>query len=399
MNPRYITDINMLEHLSKEEKEKLEPVVEKYPFYANTYYLGLIDWEDPNDPIRRIIIPSNDELRNGGALDPSNERRYTVCRGLEHKYGPTALLLVSRACGGVCRFCFRKRIFMMDNDDAVPDLKEALKYIRGHREINNVLISGGDPLMLPPKRIRRLISTLDSIPHVRFMRIGTKIPAYNPHRIIGNQDLLDVVREFSSSEKKLYFVTDFNHPRELTSQAKRALSQLQDAGAVITNQTPLLKGVNDDERVLSELFNGLASMGIPPYYVFQCRPTVGNSTFSVPIEKGYSILEATKENTSGLAKRSRFIISHRTGKLEVCALTGENIIFKYHNAAREEDTGRVLVFRRNENATWLDDYTEMVESFSPGDTAFSAKQRRLSDFLGAATTERTAHEQETLSPT
>jgi L-lysine 2,3-aminomutase len=140
---------------------------------------------------------------------------------------------------------------------------------------------------------------------------------------------------------------------------------LQEAGAIISNQTPLLRGINDDKEILKELFNKLAAIGVPPYYLFQCRPTSGNHPFSVPIEEGYRIFEQAKAELSGLAKRSRFIMSHATGKLEIVGLTDSDVIFKYHNAAHEENDSRILVFKRNPEATWLDDYTEVVGSFSP----------------------------------
>jgi len=363
MLPRYVRDIEEVKGLSREEKKSLKNVTERYAFQSNEYYLSLIDWEDPEDPIRKIIIPTEEEIGEDGTLDPSNEKNFTVARGLEHKYEPTALLLVSRACGGVCRFCFRKRIFMPENNDAVPDLSHAIQYIRDHEEINNVLISGGDPFVLPTRYLEKVLEELDAIPHIRFIRIGTKMVVYNPFRILEDPSLMDMVRRFSKQRRKLYIITDINHPRELTKYSIRAINMLQEAGAVLSNQTPLLKGVNDDKEVLKKLFNKLAAIGVPPYYVFQCRPTSGNRPFSVPVEEGYRLFESAKAEVSGLAKRSRFIMSHTTGKIEVIALTDENIIFKYHNAAHEENDSRVVVFKRNPEAKWFDDYTEIMGSF------------------------------------
>ncbi|MGA1873023.1 MAG: KamA family radical SAM protein [Thermoplasmatota archaeon] len=363
MKPKYVRDISEVKGLSREEISKLREVVDRYAFHTNEYYLSLINWEDPLDPIRKIIIPTEEEIGTDGTLDPSNEKSFTMARGLEHKYGPTALMLVSRACGGVCRFCFRKRIFMPDNRDAVPDLTQAFKYIREHREINNVLISGGDPLVLPTQYLENILEELDSMPHIRFIRIGTKMVVYNPFRILEDPSLMDMIRRFSKQRRKLYIITDINHPRELTKYSIRAINMLQEAGAIISNQTPLLKGINDDKETLKELFNKLAAIGVPPYYVFQCRPTSGNRPFSVPIEEAYSLFESAKAEVSGLAKRSRFIMSHATGKLEITAMTDEHILFKYHNAAHEENDSRVLVFKRNPEAKWLDDYSELVGSF------------------------------------
>jgi KamA family protein len=361
----YVKDLSRVEHLSDQERGELKEVTDRYPFYSNEYYLSLIDWDDPDDPIRKIIIPTAGEVENGGSLDPSNEKSFTRAKGLEHKYGPTALILASRACGGVCRFCFRKRIFQPDNLEAVPDLSAALEYLRSHKEINNVLLTGGDPLILPTGFLKKILAQIYRMEHIRFVRIGTKIPVYNPYRILEDPYLGDMVSRFSKQERKLYFITDINHPNELTHQAVSALNILINNGAILSNQTPLLRGVNDSKDVLMELFNRLAAIGIPPYYVFQCRPTVGNKPFAVPIEEGYRIFEEAKADISGLSKRSRFMMSHATGKLEITALTDEHVIFKYHNAAHEENRSRVLVYKRTPDAYWLDDYKELVGSFGP----------------------------------
>jgi KamA family protein len=366
LRPKYRRTLAEIEGLSFEERKELENVMKRYSFLSNDYYLSLIDWSDPEDPIRKIIIPQPGEVSNGGTLDPSNEKNFTVAKGLEHKYGPTALLLLSRACGGVCRFCFRKRIFMNDNQDAVPDLSSTFEYLGKHKEINNVLISGGDPMMLPTAYLSKVLDRLQKMDHIKFFRIGTKMVVYDPFRIIEDASLLEMIRKHSKPKRKLYIITDINHPRELTKYSIQALNLLQGAGAALSNQTPLLRGINDDKETLKELFNKLAALGVPPYYVFQCRPTSGNKPFSVPIEEGYRIFEEAKAEVSGLAKRSRFILSHATGKLEVAALTSDHIIFKYHNAAHEENDSRTLVFERNPEARWLDDYTELVDTFSPG---------------------------------
>src|ERR1044072_1709034 len=146
--PEYITNIKRLTELTPEEQVGLAPVATKFVFRSNSYYQQLIDWDDPDDPIRRIIIPRGDELENWGQLDASDEVSYTVVPGLEHKYRDTALLLVNDACGGYCRFCFRKRLFMEDNDEVVRDISGGLDYIRQHSAILNVLFTGGDPVSM-----------------------------------------------------------------------------------------------------------------------------------------------------------------------------------------------------------------------------------------------------------
>ncbi len=361
---KYLTRLDQIPQLSDREKAELKKVDDKFVFRTNDYYQSLIDWDDPNDPIRRIVIPDVQELDEWGRLDASNEERYTKVRGLEHKYTSTALLLVNEVCAAYCRFCFRKRLFMNVNDEVTKDISEGLEYIRTHKEINNVLLTGGDPLILSTSKLEHIIRQVREIDHVRIIRIGTKVPAFNPFRISKDPSLLDMISKYSTAEKKIYIMAHFNHSRELTPEAVEGLNLLMQAGAIVVNQTPLIKGVNDDPRVLAELFNSLSFIGVPPYYVFLCRPTLGNLTYAVPVEDGYKIFEEARSMCSGLAKRARLVMSHETGKIEVLGLSEEQIFFKYMRAADSEDSSRLLAFGRNPDAFWYDDYEEAEEEFS-----------------------------------
>lgn len=362
--PTYITKINKIPQLRSDEKEILKQVTEKYAFRTNSYYQSLINWDDPDDPIRRLIIPSLEELHSWGELDASEEHKYMKAPGLEHKYEYTALLLINDVCGGYCRFCFRKRLFMQDNDEISRDISEPLDYIRTHKEINNVLLTGGDPLVLSTRKLEKIIGQLREIEHVKIIRIGSKIPAFNPFRILNDPSLLEMFEKYDRKNKKIYLMTHFNHPRELTPPAIQALNLIQKTGVVATNQTPLLRGVNDDPEVLAELFNKLSYIGVPPYYVFQCRPTAGNKMFAVPIEEGIEIFEQARMKCSGLAKRARFVMSHVTGKIEILGMTDEQVFFRYHRSADPEEKGRFMAFLRDPDAYWLDDYLELVEDFA-----------------------------------
>ncbi len=353
---RYLNQLTRVEGLSREEIERLQPVSNWFAFKATDYYLSLIDWDDPNDPIKRVVIPNLEELDEWGRPDPSKEHSYTIFPGLQHKYKSTALLLASGECAGYCRYCFRKRIFTDDAMEVLRDLPRAVEYIREHEEITNVLLTGGDPMVLSTRRLRELLSALRSIRHVRIIRIGTRMLSYNPFRVLEDPELLEVIEQHSLPDKRIYVITHFNHPREITPPALRAVRRLQKAGAIVANQTPMIKGVNDSARTLAELFRKLSFAGVPPYYVFQIRPAVGNKPFAVPVEQGYVIFERAKARVSGLAKRARFVMSHSTGKIEVVGLTDEYIFFKYHRAARYEDSGRFMAFRRNPRAYWFDDY-------------------------------------------
>ncbi|WP_067053313.1 KamA family radical SAM protein [Methanofollis ethanolicus] len=360
MKPQYLTRVDQIDALSTDEKAALRKVEEKFAFRSNDYYLSLIDWDDPLDPIRRIAVPSPLECEETGVLDPSQEKNYTVAPGLQHKYRETSLLLVSDVCGTFCRFCFRKRLFMDRGAEVTRDVTEEVAYIRDHPEITNVLLTGGDPLIMATSKLEPIVRSVRAIDHVGIIRIGSKMPAFNPYRIIDDPSLLEMIGKYSTDEKRIYIMAQFNHPRELTPQAVEALALLQKAGAIVVNQTPLLRGVNDDPDVLAELFRKLSFIGVPPYYVFQCRPTLGNGMFQVPVEEGYQIFEAAKGRVSGLAKRARFVMSHATGKIEIAGLTEGCTFFKYHQAADPANIGKFLAFRRNPSALWFEDYTEPV---------------------------------------
>ena len=357
--PKYLTKIEQVPELSQEEKARLRRVTGKFLFRSNEYYQRLIDWSDPNDPIRALVVPAEEELSEWGQLDASNEHSYTPVPGLEHKYKDTALLLVNDVCGAYCRYCFRKRLFMDDNDEVVRDVTAGVDYIRRHPEITNVLLTGGDPLIMSTRKLEPIIRKLRDIPHVRIIRIGSKMPAFNPFRIIDDDSLHEMFRTYSTAEKRIYVMAHFNHPRELTNEAKQGLDLLLKSGTIVVNQSPLIRGINDDVYTLARLFAELSFIGVPPYYIFQCRPTEGNKAYSVPVEEAYEIFTRAQNHVSGLAKRARFSMSHRTGKIEVAAMTGDQIVFRYHRAADPENLGCAMIFGRNPKAHWFDDYREV----------------------------------------
>jgi len=360
---RYFTRIDELEHLSAQEKARLSKVADRFAIRCNDYYLSLIKWDDPNDPIRRIAIPCMQELKEWGRLDPSDEKAYTVIPGLEHKYNSTALMLVSNVCEGICRYCFRKRVFVNTQQEYLQDLPAALSYLRDHTEITNVLLTGGDPLALSTSQLEDIIRPIREIEHIRIIRIGTKVPAFNPYRIIDDPALSQMLGAYSAEAHKIYVMTHFVHPRELTDPAIKAVNLLENAGVELANQMPLIKRVNDDPVVLADLLAELSFIGVVPYYIFQCRPASGNKAYTVPIETGYEIVERGKAMVSGLAKRARFVMSHSTGKIEIVGKTKDCVFFKYHRAALDEDSGRFLVFKSNPAACWFDDYEEIIQDY------------------------------------
>jgi KamA family protein len=354
--PRYINKLDQVQGLSDQERQELQPVAERFAFRTNEYYQSLIDWNDPDDPIRRIVMPDIQELDEFGEMDASDEHSYTVRKGLEHKYGDTALLLVNNVCGAYCRFCFRKRLFTDGNDEVTNDITDAVAYISQHPEINNVLLSGGDPLIMSTGKLTKIIKQLRDIKHVRIIRIGTKMTAFDPYRILNDPSLLEMLSEYSLPDRKIFVMAHFNHPRELTEPALKGLQLLQKAGAITVNQSPLIKGVNDNSEIIAELFGRLSFNGVVPYYLFLCRPTSGNEPYIVPVEKGLEIFEGARRRLAGLAKQARLCMSHRTGKVEVVGKMDNKVIFRYHRAPNPLDCGRVMIFDSDPNAGWLDDY-------------------------------------------
>lgn len=368
MNPKYVTSISELDNLvglAPKEREKMETVTELFPFRSNEYYLSLIDWKDGHDPLKKIVIPDLRELKTGGSADPSCEKDYTKQPGLQHKYNQTGLLLLTDVCGGICRFCFRKRLFMSCERETVKDVSDNIGYIREHREITNVLLTGGDPLTLNTRHLESVLRELREIPHVNIIRIGSKMLAYNPYRILNDPDLLTVLSRYSTPEKRIYLMAHFNHPRELTEVSREAAEALRNAGVVVVNQTPILNGINHEPETLTTLFRQLSFAGISPYYVFQCRPTTGNQFFQVPVEQSYEILQKSWHACSGLAKRARFVMSHATGKIEVVGKSAGHVFMRYHQAADPKNIGRFMVFHSNPIARWFDDYHHAQTDFEP----------------------------------
>lgn len=352
--PRYLTDLNQVSQIPDQEKEALRPITEKYVFRMNEYYLNLIHWDDPTDPLRKLVIPSLKELEEFGALDASDEKSNYVVPGCQHKYRTTALLLVSEVCGAYCRYCFRKRLFKSDVKEAMSDVDPGLSYIAKHPEITNVLLTGGDPLMLSTRKLRAIIARLRQIPHVKIIRIGSKLPAFNPMRIYEDEEFLQLIRDYSWPKKRIYIMAHMTHPREITNEALTAFKALQEAGAIVVNQNPILKGINDDPYALAELLNKLSEAGVTPYYFFINRPVAGNAGFTLPLEKVYRLVEKAKALTSGLGKRVRLVMSHATGKIEILAIEKGKAYLKYHQSKKGE-YGKFIILNCPPNATWFDE--------------------------------------------
>jgi len=352
--------------LSGQEEGDLRQVVAGHPMNIPRYYLNLIDPTDPEDPIRKLAIPATEELIVAGAMgettkDPYGDDKHDKGNGVLHKYSYTALVVATEYCAMYCRHCFRKRMVGLPNQQTVENFNKAAEYIAAHPEISNVVISGGDPFLLPTAVIRKMLAALKDIPHLNYVRIGSRAPVVYPMRF-EDSELLEVLREFGR-HKTLQVPTHFNHPREITDEAARAVQQLREAGVTVNNQAVLLRGINDDVETLSELMNGLLRIGVNPYYLYQCMPVARvRHHFQVPLKRGVDLVDEARRGMDGYAKRFKFIIGHDVGKLEICGRSGDKLILKQIHARQEhpDEASRILIRELTEDGGWLDDLAEVA---------------------------------------
>ena len=269
-----------------------------FPLAITPYYLSLCDRDDPNCPIRRQVVPlaAEQESVPGDLRDPLGEEAHEVAPELVQRYPDRALLLVSDRCAVYCRFCTRSR---MVGDGGGPRsdarLAAAFAYLETHPDVRDVIVSGGDPLTMATERLLRIIERLRKIPSVETIRLATRVPVALPQRI--TDELLSALKP----HHPLWVMTHFNHPKELTEESRAALCRLADNGFPVMNQTVLLRGVNDDSRILSELFRGLVKVRARPYYLLQADPVRGSGHLRTPLARGIRIAEELQGRLSGIA--------------------------------------------------------------------------------------------------
>ncbi len=340
--------------LESSEIAKLNAIVKEFPMSIPRYYLSLIDPNDPNDPIRKMSLPALEELDDAGVWDTSGEASNTKTEGLQHKYAQTTLILSTSKCAMYCRHCFRKRLVGTSDEEVAKTFAPILTYIKEHKEINNVLISGGDAFLNSNSVISYYLQELCGIEHLDFIRFGTRIPVTLPSRITGDSELIDILREYGA-KKTIYVTTQFNHAKELTPEAVASINALLSAGVIVNNQTVLLRGVNDDSDTLANLFNALIRNRVIPYYIFQCRPVTHVKTqFQVPLAEGVKIVDQAKAKCNGFSKRIRYAMSHETGKIEILGMLNEReMLFKYHQAKDPQNNSRIFTAELEEGQAWL----------------------------------------------
>ena len=276
------------------DKELAEKLNSLFHIRINPYYLSLIRY--PGDPIWLQCIPDAQELMEDDfPLDPLNEEADSPVPSITHRYPDRVLFLTTSQCSMYCRFCTRKRKVGDSGKISMKFIQSGLDYIAAHPEIRDVILSGGDPLMLTDVMLEKIISGLRAIPHVEIIRLGTKMPCVLPQRI--TPKLCKMLKKYHP----IYVNTHFNHPWECTTEAKRACEMLADAGIPVGNQAVLMKGVNDNADVMLELMRKLLTMRVRPYYLYQADITKGANHFRTPVSVGLDIMDKLRGHTSGLA--------------------------------------------------------------------------------------------------
>ncbi len=353
-----ITDLAHLErilHLSETERDAILRSGSCPPLAITPYYASLLDQKNAMQPLRRTVVPSCDEfLRGPGeADDPLGEDHDSPVPGIVHRYPDRVLFLATSFCSTYCRYCTRSR--MVGNGNHHPRKRDgweqALRYIEATPTIRDVLISGGDPLTLPDNKLDGLLSRLHQIPHVEFVRIGTKVPVVLPQRI--TQSLTRMLRRYHP----LWMSIHVTHPEELTPEANQALGRLADAGIPLGSQTVLLSGINDSVETMRRLVHGLLKARVRPYYLYQCDPISGSGHFRTSVEKGLEILAGLRGHTTGYAVPTyvidapggggkipispNYVAGRRRDALLLVNYEGE--IFRYPDPVQEES---VLVSAR-----------------------------------------------------
>lgn len=294
-----ISDVDTLKKylpLTAEEEEGSRKALETFRMAITPYYLTLIDPNDPNDPVRKQAVPSGEEAyRSPEDLeDPLEEDGDSPVPGLTHRYPDRVLFLITDQCAMYCRHCTRRRLAgQKDGSRTRNQIDECIDYIRNTPAVRDVLLSGGDALLMSNERLEYILSELRKIDHVEIIRIGTRTPVVLPQRI--TPEFCTMIRKYHP----VWLNTHFNHTNEITPDSMLACTRLADAGVQLGNQSVLLRGVNDCVHVMRKLVNGLVYMRVRPYYIYQCDLSLGLSHFRTPVAKGLEIIEGLRGHTSG----------------------------------------------------------------------------------------------------
>ncbi len=284
--------------LTRDEEEGIKKTLSTLRMAITPYYLSLIDPDDPNCPIRKQAIPTAAETHRSpeDLLDPLHEDEDSPTPGLTHRYPDRVLMLITDQCSMYCRHCTRRRFAgQKDCESPSEKIEKCIDYVARTPQVRDVLLSGGDALMVSDKKLEYIISKLRAIPHVEIIRIGTRTPVVCPQRI--TDDLVNMLKKYHP----IWLNTHFNHPKEVTPEAAAACAKLADAGIPLGNQSVLLRGVNDCVNIMMRLVHELVKIRVRPYYIYQCDLSMGLEHFRTPVSKGIEIIEGLRGHTSGFA--------------------------------------------------------------------------------------------------
>jgi lysine 2,3-aminomutase len=294
-----VTDIDALTELSgNRNKDKIKAVAAVYPMAITPYYVSLIQADNEKDPVFEQCVPNPLEtaFATGVAEDPLKEDNHMPVPRLVHRYPDRCLAMVTETCAVYCRHCNRKRFWAQPDKISLKSrLSNMIRYIADSPQIREVIISGGDPLMLNDGVLENLLASLRAIPHIEILRIGSRVPVVLPMRV--TKELCRMFKRF----RPLWFNTQFNHPREITPEAARACNMLQEAGIPVSNQSVLLKGVNDSPDIMKDLLRGLQKISVRPYYLFHCDPARGCAHFRTDPQSSIVMMETIWRQCSGLS--------------------------------------------------------------------------------------------------
>jgi len=293
-----LEDLKKYVSLTPEEEEGVKKTLQTLRMAITPYYVSLIDPNNPECPVRKQAVPTGKETYQSPAdlLDPLHEDEDSPVPGLTHRYPDRVLLLITDMCSMYCRHCTRRRFAgQKDGESAIERIDRAIEYIAKTPQVRDVLLSGGDALMVSDERLEYIISRLRQIPHVEIVRIGSRTPVVCPQRI--TDDLVNMLKKYHP----IWLNTHFNHPQEVTKEAAEACAKLANAGIPLGNQTVLLRGVNDCVNTMKKLMHELVKMRVRPYYIYQCDLSMGIEHFRTPVSKGIEIIEGLRGHTSGYA--------------------------------------------------------------------------------------------------
>lgn len=293
-----LEDLKKFVSLTPEEEEGAKKTLQTLRMAITPYYISLIDPNNPDCPVRKQAVPTVKETYQSSAdlLDPLHEDEDSPVPGLTHRYPDRVLLLITDMCSMYCRHCTRRRFAgQKDGESAIDRIDRAIEYIAKTPQVRDVLLSGGDALMVSDERLEYIISRLREIPHVEIVRIGSRTPVVCPQRITDN--LVNMLKKYHP----IWLNTHFNHPQEVTREATEACAKLANAGIPLGNQSVLLRGVNDCVNTMKKLMHELVKMRVRPYYIYQCDLSMGIEHFRTPVSKGLEIIEGLRGHTSGYA--------------------------------------------------------------------------------------------------